>query len=39
VATENLIAYFENIDLTLNINRAVLGQALQQARAVFLPET
>jgi hydroxymethylglutaryl-CoA lyase len=39
LATENLIAYFENIDLTLNINRAVLGEALQQARAVFLPET
>jgi hydroxymethylglutaryl-CoA lyase len=35
VATENLIAYFENIDLTLDLNRPALGAALEQARAVF----
>jgi hydroxymethylglutaryl-CoA lyase len=38
LATENLIAYFENIGLTLDFNRAALDEALQQARAVFLPE-
>ncbi|MGV3504897.1 MAG: hydroxymethylglutaryl-CoA lyase [Adhaeribacter sp.] len=39
LATENLIAYFENIDLPLNLNRPALGEALRLARAVFLPES
>jgi hydroxymethylglutaryl-CoA lyase len=38
LATENLIAYFENIDIPLTINRPALGEALQLARAVFVPE-
>ena len=38
LATENLIAYFENINLPLNLNHAALGEALKQARAIFLPE-
>jgi hydroxymethylglutaryl-CoA lyase len=38
LATENLIAYFENNNLTLNLNQAALGAALALARAVFLPE-
>ncbi|MGV3640835.1 MAG: hydroxymethylglutaryl-CoA lyase [Adhaeribacter sp.] len=39
LATENLIAYFENIDLPLNLNHPALGEALRLARAVFLPES
>ena len=35
LATENLIAYFENINLPLNLNHAALGEALKQARAIF----
>jgi hydroxymethylglutaryl-CoA lyase len=35
LATENLIAYFENIHLTLNLNHAALREALAQARAIF----
>jgi hydroxymethylglutaryl-CoA lyase len=38
LATENLITYFENIDLTLDLNRPALGEALELARAIFLAE-
>jgi hydroxymethylglutaryl-CoA lyase len=38
LATENLITYFENNNLTLNLNHAALEAALALARAVFLPE-
>lgn len=33
--TENLIAYFENIGLNLNLNKAALAAAMAQSSAVF----
>lgn len=35
MATENLISYFENIGLNLNLNKAAFGEALTQSGAVF----
>jgi hydroxymethylglutaryl-CoA lyase len=36
LATENLITYFENIDLTLGLNRMALNAALTQVPALFV---
>lgn len=36
MATENLIAYFENIGLNLNLNKEAFEQALAESGAVFL---
>jgi len=35
MATENLISYFENIGVNLNLNKAAFGEALNQSGAVF----
>lgn len=35
MATENLIAYFENIGLNLNLNKAAFAAAMAQSGAVF----
>lgn len=35
MATENLVSYFDNIDLNLNLNRQALQAALAQSGAVF----